>query len=442
MENPTPLIHTMKRRLLSSDALFALLPTLLLIGAQALVWIGRLLPTRDQSNLLGIILLEVVFTAFLVYGLWRAPQMFFPISFGSALGFSLLSIFLFRPFAPALDLSLFAIVAVVGVRRGVWAGLGFGVVAASLYSIVLFFIGFRASFNLSALLIFDAYLILVGGLSGGWARLIPKRKEKAYGHMSTPAFTALQAAQATSTTDLPSELSEDNSPQILREELYEMIMHDLKSPLGTMISALHILRETIPADGQPAHQALNAALKAGDRQMTLLDNLLDLQRLRAGALPLILEPIDLGPILNTQVGQIEPRAKRKSIQIEKQFGPTLPPVMVDWSLIERVIANLLENTYKFTPVNGQITVAAQPEPSVLRVIVADTGPGVPGPQRQVIFEKYRQIVNGETDAHDGTGLGLAFCKMVLEAHHGQITVKPSLSDGAQFELTLPLAQPE
>ena len=140
----------------------------------------------------------------------------------------------------------------------------------------------------------------------------------------------------------------------------------------------------------------------------------------------------------TLVEQLKPRVHRKSIQLEASFAATLPRVHVDRYLISRVISNLLENAYKFTPPHGRITVAATIQSHALHVTVADTGPGVPSPLRQAIFEKYRQLQVTGTEAQNGAGLGLTFCKMALEAQGGEITVYASPTNGAQFEFILPL----
>jgi len=434
----------MKHRLPPDESL-VLIPAALLAALQPVLAFVLPLTPRDRTALLTVALLGTIFLGYLIYRATRLGlRRQFPFVPLTGLGFNLAAVFVLHRYFPAIALAFFITVAAAGALWGVRAGLGLGALAAAGYTAALFSLESFSSLNLLSLIVFDLHLIFVGGLTGLLATEEQRRRAQleAANAQNERLAQELRTANIDLAARVAATAAELRQAQRLKEELYEMIMHDLKSPLGTMLSALQILREALPAEADTAQQALDSALKAGDRQTALLENLLDLQRLRAGALPLNLEPLELGPILHALLEQIQPRADLKALRIEERFAPGLPAVRADRQLIERVIANLLENAYKFTPKNGRITVAAEAGPEILRVSVADTGPGVPDSERQAIFEKFRQIVTGETGARDGAGLGLAFCKMVLQAHGGQISVEPSPSQGAQFEFTLPLHKDE
>jgi len=423
------------------DERFLLIPAIsLLLLLAVLAWILPL-TARDRAELLLLIILNLGVTTYISY---RASKIGLRRQYPSAplliLSLNLADVYLIHHYFPAIDLLAFITIAGTGVFWGLKPGLSLGIIAALGYSLVLMATEPLSTFTLLTIAVYDLHLIFVGGITGLLATREQRRRAEIEAISAQNASLAqeLKAANATLEDRVTASASQLSQEQQQKEELYEMILHDLKSPLGTMLSALQLLREEIPPDDSQARQALNAALNAGVRQTELIENLLDVQRLRAGALPLNLESIDLGPILQTLVEQLKPRIRRKSIQLEASFADTLPTVLADRYLISRVISNLLENAYKFTPPKGHITVTAEVQSGALHVKVADTGPGVPSPLRQVIFEKYRQLNIEGTSPQDGAGLGLTFCKMALQAHGGEITVSPSPSNGAQFEFILSL----
>jgi signal transduction histidine kinase len=430
---------------LSSDESLVLIPAAFLLGLYpALAFMLPLAP-RDRAALLGLALLAAIFTGYLFYRAARTGlRRQYPWAPSAGLILNLAGVFILHRDFPAIDLLLFVTVATSGALWGLRAGLILCGLAAAGYAAVLFVGAPFSSVNWLALAVFNLLLLFVGGLTGLLATQEQSRRARLEEARAQEARLArdLQAANAALEARVDAAAADLRQAQQLKEELYEMLVHDLKSPLGTMISGLLIVRDTLPRGAEAARAALDAALKAGERQTTLLENLLDLQRLRAGALPLNPEPLDLGALLLSLVEQLGPRVGLKTIQVETHIPPGLPAVHADKTLMTRVIASLLDNAYKFTPRHGKITVTAEAGPEAVRVIVADSGPGVPGSARGAIFEKYRQIVASEAGVRDAAGLGLAFCKMVLQAHHGQISVGASPSAGAQFEFTLPLPKIE
>jgi signal transduction histidine kinase len=145
-------------------------------------------------------------------------------------------------------------------------------------------------------------------------------------------------------------------------------------------------------------------------------------------------------ILDAAVDYLLPLAGDSEITLSKIVEPDLPLVLIDEDKINRVIVNLIDNALKFTPRGGRVTVSAErwlngDEGSYVRCIVRDTGPGIPPEYRSRIFERFVQIANRH-GRRRGTGIGLNFCQLAIEAHGGRIWVDEAPGGGSEFSFTL------
>ncbi len=132
----------------------------------------------------------------------------------------------------------------------------------------------------------------------------------------------------------------------------------------------------------------------------------------------------------------------EGVTLRLELPATLPSMLYDESKIERVLANLMDNAFKYTPKNGEICIAATPGATDVQVSVTDAGPGIPEAERQRIFERFTQVQGDAVARRRGFGLGLTFCKLAVEAHGGAIWVEPGPGGvGARFIFTLPFAPP-
>ncbi len=233
------------------------------------------------------------------------------------------------------------------------------------------------------------------------------------------------------------DLSERLALEELRNDLISMIVHDLRSPLGNMVSALEILRNALPPGDEMVASLLTIASRSGARLSRLVDSLLDLRRLEVGELGVNRLPVDLGALFVEAVEQVEPAATGKNLTLRTLVAPDLPPAGADADLIRRVVINLLDNAIKYTPAAGVITLGVRRTGAALTVSVRDTGPGVPEGDHERIFDKFMRVQREA--APKGLGLGLAFCKLAVEAHGGRIWVDSGRGPGATFSFTLPLA---
>lgn len=226
--------------------------------------------------------------------------------------------------------------------------------------------------------------------------------------------------------------------QRLRDEMTQMIVHDLKSPLSNILTTLEIVRTTLETQGSGRESdevrlVANAHLSA-EQMERLIGNLLDIHRIEEGRLTVQLEAVDLAPALRERCLQIAARLAQKHLSLEAAIPDRLPAARADPALLVRIVDNLLDNAVKYTPSGGHILVSAQPEDHEVVVCVADSGPGIPPPDRERVFEKFEQL-SGARRGDFGVGLGLAFCRLAVNAQGGRIWVAPG-EEGARFCVAL------
>ena len=227
----------------------------------------------------------------------------------------------------------------------------------------------------------------------------------------------------------------------LRNSLLSALSHDLRTPLA----ALYGLADTLvgsapPLPPQPLEIARSMATEVR-RMNAMVSNLLDMARLQSGAVQLKREWQPIEEVVGTALQSVGAALVDRTVRTE--LAPGLPLVDIDAVLIERVLANLLENAGKYTPVGSSVTIAARLRAAYLLVTVSDDGPGVPPGREESLFEKFTR---GEREsATPGVGLGLAICRAIVEAHGGRIWVEPAglpaPRRGARFCFTLPLGVP-
>jgi two-component system sensor histidine kinase/response regulator len=195
--------------------------------------------------------------------------------------------------------------------------------------------------------------------------------------------------------------------QHLREDLIDTIIHDFKSPLSTVIGALELLQETIGDEmSQYSQQLIRTALQASLRQNAFIE--------------------DMIPII-----------EQRNLRIRTEMAPDLRQARADSGLLRRVIANLLENAIKSTPEGGDIYIVATMSDGQIELGVIDSGHPVPPELHDIIFDRHRRDEVRAKGARGGTGVGLTFCRLAVNAMHGRIWVESSRSAGGAFYFSLP-----
>lgn len=225
----------------------------------------------------------------------------------------------------------------------------------------------------------------------------------------------------------------------MQRSMLGMLVHDLKNSLNVMLIILDVLAiDFSPMLSKEQREILRSANMAGQQMLHLITNLLEVQRLEDGKMPVRLQPVDLALLLRMTVRQAQPLADQRDVVLLLGVSDTLPQALADVDLTSRVAANLLDNAIKFTPTNGQISVTSEPGEEEIVVCVTDSGPGIPADQRTHIFEQFAQVVQGPRRGKASVGLGLTFCKLAVEAQGGRIWVESEPGQGSQFRFSLPV----
>jgi NtrC-family two-component system sensor histidine kinase KinB len=245
-----------------------------------------------------------------------------------------------------------------------------------------------------------------------------------------------------------SDVTEERELAQAREDLSSMIVHDLRGPLTAVTTSLKLLNEIAPPDdslGRTIQQTTDMSLRAVRKLLNLVDSLLDVSKLESGIIALEREPTRLLPLCSAVVDEYSPLFEELEIDILLRVADDLPLLNTDADKIERVFLNLVDNAVKFTPSGGHVVIEAYPpgvkdvEPGFIRVEVRDTGPGIPDEYKERLFDRFTQV-DGQHGRRRGTGLGLTFCRLAVEAHGGRIWVENNPQGGAIFAFTLPTVE--
>jgi signal transduction histidine kinase len=227
----------------------------------------------------------------------------------------------------------------------------------------------------------------------------------------------------------------------MRQDLTAMLVHDLQSPLGNVISSLELIRYSLMqrGDSEATLDLLDVASRSSDQLLRLIQSLLDISRLEAGQPLGKRKPADVGKLIRDAYEIEQPNFERRGVRLIQELAPGLPAVDAEENVLSRVLLNLFDNALKHSGEGYTITVSAglQSDGMVL-FSVCDEGIGIPEDFRETIFEKFQRI---KTDpSSKGLGLGLAFCRLAVEAHGGRIWVEESPAGGARFNFTIPAAK--
>jgi signal transduction histidine kinase len=220
-----------------------------------------------------------------------------------------------------------------------------------------------------------------------------------------------------------------------RDDLTHMIIHDLRAPLNLVTGYVDILEQMASEKLDPDEtECVTGAKQGADNMNDMISTLLDVGRLEAGQMPLRLQDHDVGKIAREAAGRFTPVLRDRTLYCEVPGEPVT--VSCDGDVIRRILENLIGNALKFTKPDGTIRLHVERKGAEVTVSVSDNGEGIARDQHEYIFEKFGQTSSGRQHRHS-TGLGLAFCRLAVEAHHGKIGVHSELEKGSTFWFTLP-----
>ncbi len=236
-------------------------------------------------------------------------------------------------------------------------------------------------------------------------------------------------------------VEEDISAQMeleqLRLDLTSMVYHDLRGPLHTIYSSIVTLTKLLAREQSSVVKDLMDVGARSTKQLTrLVESLLDIQRLEEGKAVLDVRPTSIAAVLVEAAQLVQPLIHESEQKLKLDISQEFPLLTCDADMILRVVTNLMENAVKYTPMGGIITLNARMLPEEVRISVNDSGPGIAPQMQGKIFEKFSRVKY--KDAPKGVGLGLAFCRLAVEAHGGRIWVESELEQGSSFIFTLPL----
>jgi signal transduction histidine kinase len=213
--------------------------------------------------------------------------------------------------------------------------------------------------------------------------------------------------------------------------------HELRTPLNAIIGFSQVLREEMVGEvNEKQAEYLDDIQSSGNHLLALINDVLDLSKVEAGQVELELAPFSLQDALERGVSMVRERATRDEVQVTLAPNSDVDVVAGDERRIRQVIFNLLSNAVKFTPAGGSVDVWATQVNGEVSVSVADTGPGIAPADIRRIFEEFQQTEAG-IEQGEGTGLGLALSKRLVELHGGRIWVDSELGRGSTFVFTLP-----
>jgi NtrC-family two-component system sensor histidine kinase KinB len=234
-------------------------------------------------------------------------------------------------------------------------------------------------------------------------------------------------------------VTEERDAEMLRQDLTDMIVHDLRSPLTSILLSLDVLQDTV--GNRPEDQPLVAVARSGStRLLKLVNSLLDISKFEAGQMPLNLQPMSWAWLTQTGRERVGIFADKANVALNVTIGEDAPDVEADGEVILRVLLNLLDNAIHFSPagMNVDVSVSLAADRRAVECRIVDRGPGIPADYRARIFEKFVQVP--EVRQHRGTGLGLAFSRLAIEAHGGRLWFQETPGGGSTFVFALPIVK--
>ncbi len=251
---------------------------------------------------------------------------------------------------------------------------------------------------------------------------------ESFGRLGGVCISGLRSAQAAALAEVRAR------SEAVRSALLSAVSHDLRTPLAVITEAATMLRDDAELlTATQRSEMLVTVCDEAERMDRLVENLLDMTRLESGNVSITRDWVPCEELIGAALNIT--KTKVANLDIRTNVPPGLPPVAVDPSLIEQLLANLFENAVKYAGSHATLDIEARHEDDSLMIEVADNGPGIPAGTEERIFEKFFQASPKKSS---GAGLGLAICRAIVEIHGGTISAANRPAGGAVFRMSLPI----
>ncbi|MEO7457907.1 MAG: HAMP domain-containing sensor histidine kinase, partial [Gemmatimonadaceae bacterium] len=252
---------------------------------------------------------------------------------------------------------------------------------------------------------------------------------------STPTESVIAVVLAVAVTVLSLTLLMRQAEEVATEDLVNMFVHDMRSPLTVVMARLDMLRSDVASDSEAAEHA-DAAMTEAIHLNRMANNLLDVSRLEGTRLVLRRTPSNVSDLARNVAHALAPLDPSRHIEVRAGEPVTCE---CDAELLRRITENLVSNALKHTEPGGHVVVDVSSAHACVRIAVEDDGPGIPETERTQIFERYSAKGLRARNGQHSVGLGLAFCKLATAAHGGRIWVEAVTPHGSRFVVELPAA---
>jgi len=223
----------------------------------------------------------------------------------------------------------------------------------------------------------------------------------------------------------------------LKSQFLANMSHELRTPLNAIIGFAEAIRDGLAGEPTDEQREFADDIYQGGRQLLqMINDILDFTKLESGAMDLALEPVDLASIVDEALRVARGLARRRGVQVVADVSPRPLELTADTMKVKQVLYNLLSNAIKFSEAGGQVTVRARLRKEIVRLQVTDTGAGIAPEDLPILFEEFSQADSSLTRKHEGTGLGLALTRRLVQLHGGRIDVESELGRGSTFTVTL------
>ncbi len=267
-----------------------------------------------------------------------------------------------------------------------------------------------------------------GASEGSYLSPEQRRLLEAFASLAAVAIERAQLADSAQKTQLL------EATEKLQGALLNSISHDLRTPLVSVTGVLSSLQDDgTQLDPGTRKNLIETAREEADRLNRLVGNLLDMTRIQAGAMRVAKEPIEVQDLVGAALEQLSGRINDRVIRVDVPQDLVMP---MDQGLMVQVLVNVVDNALKYSPPDSPIDISARPREDRVEIEVADRGIGIPGQDRTRVFDKFYRVER--TSQVSGTGMGLAICKGIVEAHGGEIEAEPREGGGTIIRISMPL----